>query len=297
VIDDSLYFGDTLSANDFRVYLANGGKLLFTGQEALGDYYHAFFGYGPIDALQPYMRGSSNAPLADGVFPAMPPQPSVVGVEEFNSFLKGMAFDLSTEGDGAGNQYAVDEVQWADSVDLDTAPLFEVVNTIPTVENGYVGTRSSFEPTIERVKDPIGVPQEPVAWRVAELNFGLEGVNNSEDFNTRQDLLQAIFDWQDDVVQVEFDSASYFTGAPFSFVDFTASMTSSKEADALYYRWDFGDGSGIQVTTDPFISHQYQKYGFYQAYVEVTDTFSHKAVSVPVVVQVGYFIRFPIIFR
>ena len=292
------YLGDTLNFNDFRNYLANGGKLIFTSQEVLGDFYNRFFGLGPIDAFPPYVRGASNEPLMDGVFPAMPPQPSVVGVEEFNPFLKDVILDLSTEGDGAGNQYAVDEVQWANYIDLDTAPLFEVVNTVTnTIESGYVGTRSSFEPTIERVKDPIMVPQEPVAWRVAELNFGLEGVNNDTGFNTRQELLQALFDWQDDVVNVEFGAPYYLTAVPFGYVDFTASMTSSEGGNALNYRWDFGDGSNILVTSSPAASHQYQKNGIYQAYVEVTDSFSHKAVSMPVTVFVGYHYSFPIIFR
>jgi hypothetical protein len=293
--DTDLYFGDTLNFNDFRNYLAAGGKLLFTGQEALGDFYYQYFGYGPIDSLPAYVRGASNAPLLDGVFPGMPLQPSVVGVEDANPFLKGMVLDLSTAGDGAGNQYAVDEVQWADYVDLDTAPLFEVVNTITPVESGYVGTRSSYEPTIERVKNPISVPQEPVAWRVAELNFGLEGVNSDTGFNTRQELMQALFDWQDDVVGVSFDAPSYLTPRPFGFVDFTASMTSSEAGEATYYRWDFGDGSDIVVTTSPMVSHQYKVFGLYQAYVEVVDSFGHKAVSMPVPVSVGYRIQLPLI--
>ena len=111
----------------------------------MGDYYDRFFGLGPFDAFPPYVRGRIESPLLDGVFPAMPPQPSVVGVEDSNPFLKDVILDLSTAGDGAGNQYAVDEVHWANYVDLDTGPLFEVVNTVTnTVENGYVGTRSFF---------------------------------------------------------------------------------------------------------------------------------------------------------
>jgi PKD repeat protein len=231
----------------------------------------------------------------DGVFPGEPPQPSVVGLEDFNPFLKDMMLDLSDDADGAGNQYAVDEVQWVNYIDLDTAPLFEVVNTTPTVGDGYVATRSSFEPTIERVKDPIGVPQEPVAWRVAELNFGLEGVNDTTGFNTRQDLMQAIFDWQDDQVNVAFGADSYFLAKPFGFVDFTAIATSSSGGTPQLYRWDFGDGSAIETSSSSTISHQYQKYGVYYAYVEVLDSFSHKAVSIPVTVQVGFRMNLPLV--
>ncbi len=297
-LGNSLYLGDTLSANDFRVYLANGGKLLFTGQEALGDFYYRLNGRGPIDKMQPYMRGSANAPLVDGVFPGTPPQPSVVGVEEFNPFLKDMQLDLSSEGDGAGNQYAVDEVQYANFIDLDTAPMFEVVNTVTdTVESGYVASHSSFEPTIERVKDPVGVPQEPVAWRIAELNFGLEGVNDDTGFTTRQALMQAIFDWQDDVVTVDFANPFYTAPKAFAFVNFTASANSSKGGEILRYRWDFGDGSGIQETTTGAVSHQYQVEGLYHAYVEVLDSYGHKAVSQAVLVQVGYHTFLPVILK
>lgn len=298
ILNGGIYSGDTLNADDFRSYLAGGGKLLFTGQEALGDFYNRYFGLGPIDALQPYMRGSANEPLQDGVFPSMPPhQPSIAGVEEYNPFLKDFILDLSRPGDGAGNQYAADEVQWANYIDLDTAPLFETVDTIPgRVENGYVATRSSFEPTIERAKDSIGVPQEPAAWRVAELNFGLEAVNDNTGFTTREQLMQAIFDWQDDVVAVQFGAASYTAPKPFAFVDFSAVADSSEGGQILLYRWDFGDGTGIQETTSAEVSHQYQKYGRYQAYVEVVDSYSHKAVSTPVVVQVGYQYIFPFIF-
>jgi hypothetical protein len=289
----SAYLGDTLNANDFRNYLAAGGKMIVTGQEALGDYYHRFFGLGDIDPLASYMRGAADVPLQDGVR-----APVVVGVGSANPFLKGMQLDLTPLGDGAGNQMGVDELDYINYVDMDTSPLFKVTDMVTdTVEAGYVATRSSYEPTIERVKDPIGTSNTPVSWRVAFLGFGLEGVNNDTGRNTRAELMGALFDWLDDTVTVAFGSDSYAVAEPFGSATFTATMTSSLGADDVLYRWDFGDGSDPEVTTDPTASHQYLEMGVYEAYVEVVDEFGHKAVGEPAKVQVGHQVFLPLTLR
>jgi PKD repeat protein len=72
-------------------------------------------------------------------------------------------------------------------------------------------------------------------------------------------------------------------------------MLSTEGADAAYYRWDFGDGSDIEWTTDPTVEHQYQSVGSYQARVEVMDEYGHKVVSQPVTVQIGYEIYLPLV--
>jgi len=293
-----LYLLDALEANDFRNYLAAGGKALVMGQDALGDIVMRFNALGTVDPLAGYMRGAGDIPLLDGVYGAPPPQPSAVGLEELTPFLKGVVLDLSVGGDGAGNQSRVDEVDWINYVDLDTRPLFEVPNTVVgTVESGYVATRSSYEPTLERVMDPFNVPQEPVSWRVAFFGFGLEGVNSDTGYTTREGLLGALFDWMDDEVTVAFDEPSYFVPADFGFVDLDATLTSSLGATAVYYRWDFGDGTGIAITTDPTVSHQYLERGLYWAHVEAMDVYGHHAVSDPVMVMVGYHLYMPIMSR
>jgi hypothetical protein len=295
-VGPDLYLWDSLEGNDFRNYLAAGGKMLVMGQDALGDAVMQYYDFGTVDGLAPYMRGAADKPLADGIFQTIPPQPSVVGLEDFNPFLQYMTLDLSAAGDGAGNQLGVDEIEWLNYIDLDTRPLFEVVNTVPAAESGYVATRSSYEPTIERVKDPIGVPQEPVSWRVAFLAFGLEGVNNDTGYTTCEQLLGALFDWMDDEVTVAFDAASYAVGASFTPVSFSATMSSSKGGDAVLYRWDFGDGTSYETTEENTVTHQYMVPGVYFARVEATDEYGHKAVSDPVRVTAGsVIIFFPIV--
>jgi uncharacterized repeat protein (TIGR01451 family) len=257
----------SLVSDGIRSYLAAGGKMVVMGQDALG-----------IDGLASYMRGADDDPLVDGVFQTMPPQPSLVGVESSNPFLRDVVLDLSTDGDGAGNQAWVDEVDWIDFVDLDTRPLFEVVNTVPgTVEDGYVATRSSYEPTIERVQDPIGVPQEPVSWRVTFFGFGLEGVNDDTGYATREDLLGAVFDWLDDDLSIMLEPTASSVGA---WTTLEAEVDSSAPGVGfLNYRWDFGDGHPIVSTDGPTVDHAYRNEGTYEVTVEVYDSYGHKAVT------------------
>jgi hypothetical protein len=293
-IGGGLWLFDALNHNDLRNYLAAGGKALVFGQDAIGDYLMQLWGLGNVDGLG-FMRGASDNPLSDSVFGyAEPSQPSIVGSAEYSPFLKDMVLDISFAGDGAGNQYQVDEVDWLNFIDNDNEPLFQVPNTVTgTVESGYVATRSSYEPTLERVDDPNIA--WPVSWRIAYLAFGLEGVNNDTGYATREDLVDALFSWLDDEISVTFDQTSYFSQKPFAFVTLDATMLSTEGADAVYYRWDFGDGSDIEWTTDPTVDHQYQEMGFYNARVEVMDEYGHKIVSEPVQVQVGSYLYLPLV--
>lgn len=289
---------DSLDPDAMRNYAAAGGKLLVMGQDAVGDQAAVLNLLPPVDGLAPYMRGAADVPLNDSIFGlGMPPRPSFVAVEEANPFLKDMELDVGGIGDGAINQFTVDEVDWIDFVDLDTAPLFKVVNTVPSIENGYVATRSSFEPTLERVQNPTSEPQEPVSWRVAYTAFGLEGVHDNTGFTTRAELLGTLINWLDDEVAVSFDADSYFVRKPFGIARLGANFTSSLSANPVYYRWDYGDGSGFEYTDGPVTEHQYQACGYYQAQVEVMDEYGHKAVSEPVQVQVCNHLFLPVISR
>lgn len=298
VAQADLYLLDSLEPNAMRNYNAAGGKLLVMGQDAVGDQLIPLNLLPPPDGLAPYMRGAADAPLYDSIFDyQVPPQPSIVGVEDANPFLKGTVLDISDAGDGAANQFMVDEVDWVNYVDLDTQPLFEAVNTVSSIQNGYVGTRSSFEPTLERVQNPVSEPQEPISWRVAYMAFGLEGVNDDTGYTPRAGLLGTLFDWLDDEVAVSFDEESYLVPRPFGVAQLSATLTSSLMAEAVYYRWDYGDGSDLEFTVEPTTEHQYQTCGSYQAQVEAMDEYGHKAVSEPVQVQVCSRIYLPVLYR
>jgi PKD repeat protein len=122
-------------------------------------------------------------------------------------------------------------------------------------------------------------------------------VNNNTGYYTRTALLGDLFNYVNDVPTVAFDAASYFAGTGFTPVDLSATATSNLGADAVMYRWDFGDGSEYEATAANAVSHQYQVPGNYYARVEVTDEYGHTAVSTPVRVIVGYHIFMPITMR
>ena len=262
--------------------------MLVSGQDAAG-----------IDGLAPWMRGADDVSWIDGIFPDAIPQPSIVGMEQYNPFLKDVQLDMSEGGDGAGNQLYVDELDWVNYSDLDTLPLFEVSNSVSgTLEYGIVATRSSYEPTLERMRDPL--INEPVSWRVAFLGFGLEGVNDDTGFTTRSGLLGMLLNWLDDVPVVTVEPWEYVP-APMGFANLSASLTSSKGIDeAVYYAWDFGDGSPIDYTMDGEVSHQYWYPGVYTVYVEAMDEFGHTAISAPSTVNVAMgasFVHIPMVMR
>ncbi len=275
--DNYVYWLDPI-ADDIRMYLAMGGKMLITGQDALGN-----------DGLYswPFMRGAANTPLVDGTFPM------AVGMQDVAPFLKDMVFDALPGGDGAGNQAYVDELDPLYYSDIDTGPLFQIPNTVSAVQDGVVGVKSSYEPTIERIQNPL--VYEEYSWRVAYLGFGVEGVNNDTGYNTREELVGTLFDWLDDQVMVSFDQPSYMAAGPLKFVNVTATMSATIGTEAIYYAWDFGDGSPIQYTTAPSAEHQYLQNGFYTVYVEAMDEYTHKAVGDTAVVEVGSHLYLPIV--
>jgi len=185
------------------------------------------------------------------------------------------------------------------SRNLAASPACTISASLATIDIVLEGeaVRVTDEPTLERVQNPISEPQEPVSWRVAYTAFGLEGVNDDTGYNTRQDLLGTLFDWLDDEVAVSFDQDAYFVARPFGIAQLSASLTSSLMADAVYYRWDYGDGSDFEYTAESATEHQYQACGFYQAQVEAMDEFGHKAVSEPVQVEVCTHIYLPLAYR
>ena len=282
-------FDMTLVAQDIRNYLAGGGKMLVTGQDAVG-----------IDGLAPWMRGAGDEPWLDGIFPDDIPQPSMVGRYDWNPFLQDAMLDLSPGGDGAGNQYWVDELDWLNYIDLDTKPLFEVVNTVTGLQQlGIVATRSSYEPTLARMRNPLSA--EPVSWRVIFLGFGLEGVNDDTGYTSRAELLDLLFAWLDDVPTVSFDQSWDYVAKPMGYAKLSASLTSSHgTGQAQYFAWDMGDGSDIKYTALGMMEHQYREAGMYTVYVESMDEFGHTAISEPITVKVAVgatFIQLPSIMR
>ena len=257
-------------------YLSGGGKMVATGQDI------AALNYGNGGIVN-FALTFGEGVVQNSLYPGNPPVPSMTGDNVFSSYLMNTYYDISPNGDGAGNQTSVDEIRAALYPDMDALPILVSSPVTNTALWGQLGTRMSSEPTIERVK---GAAWTHLGYRTEFLSFGLEGVNNNTGFNTREDLLDRLFGFLDDEVSLTITSPSMVTAAPWTPVTATVSAATSVVTtttgfvnEIQYYRWDFGDGTSIQTTNKPMAPHGYAHSGIYNVYVEVGDSFGHKAVA------------------
>ncbi|MCX7856096.1 MAG: S8 family serine peptidase, partial [Anaerolineae bacterium] len=110
--DNYLGFG-TLSTF-LRAYLAAGGRVLLTGQD-IGYFYGA-------ETIFPLVTGARY--VQDSLYGAGgPPRPTAAGDNLYSGFLAGRIYDFSFGGNGANNQWAVDEVAAQFYVDVDAYPI------------------------------------------------------------------------------------------------------------------------------------------------------------------------------
>jgi hypothetical protein len=159
--------------------------------------------------------------------------------------MQGLTLDLSENGDGADNQYYVDEIRHnitvTDPVSVDPffTPLF-FFDSPDNEDEGTTGMAHREQPSLEN-------PGLAYAGRSVYTTFGLEGVNNDTGFTTRDELLQRALDWGWDnpvaSVSISLSAASQY--------NFAASLTSNiSGTTGLLFRWDFGDGTAFSDWSD-----------------------------------------------
>ncbi len=258
-------------------YLDGGGRLLAVGQNLAqasdvnsdsddtwgrSDLVHGYLG---AHWLQGALWSELGAPPANEVAVAGAP----------GAFLAGMQFDLGSVGDGADNQFSVDEIApggLADGADAHLASAVLTAWEAQPVGDGVVGIAKADEPTLEETEPEL-------AYRTLYYSFGWEGINNSLGRSTRADLLTASMDWLLDVVTVTLPSG--VTGGPQRLVAIEAEAGSSVGAEIVAYRWQVGEGAGAQVFDTPTSQAQVllPANGLYPVRVEVTDALGHKAVA------------------
>jgi 2',3'-cyclic-nucleotide 2'-phosphodiesterase (5'-nucleotidase family)/subtilisin family serine protease len=284
----------------------NGGRLLATGQD-LASAWDALDSGGTGYFLYAGNLGTKH--LQDSIFDPtyaglLPPVPAVIGLPE--SPLSGMVLDISgsdpitdvVDGetvivgweDGAANQYYVDEVELAPYGDTEApdsiSSILAAVDGHP-MQDGYVASARADSPTLERSRARYD-------YRTIYLSFGFEGINNDTGYTTREELMAALLDWLTDEVTVTLEPAE---GMVNDLITLSAAMNSTVGAEAVQYRWDFGDGSDIAVSSTPSVVHAYESGGTYTAEVEVTDEYGHKAVDQATVKVTATEIFFPLVFK
>jgi hypothetical protein len=175
---------------------------------------------------------------------------------------------------GAGNQVSIDETTVVDNdprmPDRFTTPILRAASGASQA-SGAVGLNRSAEPALEQAAPAI-------PYRSTYLAFGLEGVRSDTGATTRQQLLQDLLYWHVDRPTVQVSGPVAVSG-PDQLATFTATAQTNTPATFVRYRWDFGDGSPFLETDQATVVHQYARAGAYQARVEATDSWGHRAIS------------------
>jgi subtilisin family serine protease len=233
--------------------------------------------------------------LQDSVTEGMTPTLPIIAATTAPKAFQGTSLDVSLSGDGAGNQFFIDEIAPrpnSNSNDPNSAlpyytPLFKYPGA-SNIQDGIVAMAHRDQPTLERA----GISYY---GRSIYTTFGLEGVNGA---TARRDLIKKTLESAWDEASVVISDTTPITNSS-KLVTFVATVTSMVGGGTgtgilpigtgtiptgVSYRWDFGDGTAY---TAPFagneVGHNYQFCGIYTVRVEGVDSFGNHAIgSLPV---------------
>ena len=276
--DGSSFCGGYLSmyGNSLRNYLAQGGKLIAMGQDiAFEDVFLAQLGFSfdPLitlgfDFVQDNVGSNSDLFVVNG---------------GDNPWLAGTAIQLDP-----ATSTSIDEVYPAFFTDLDTLPLFKLNNAPEKIapDGPFVGTRTSSEPTIERVKGE--AEWFPTTYRTLYTAFGLENITDAGAVSAvaaRADLIGKLEKWLVSKTEIQFAAPSFSTPQPDIGVEIVVTgVNNLNNKNVVQFRFDFGDGSPIvTVPAEPggptLVNHKFATVGKYTVYVEAEDIYGHKVVA------------------
>ena len=267
----------TANQDTLNEWLDSGGRLWTTGQnfaeasDSNGSYSSASIGRARL-----YHGYLGIKYVAGSTFSGAAPRPTATGLGP----MAGMTLDLSPGADGAGNQSSIEAS--APMPDNDTyqasdtmTPLFRQIGGTAAAGSSISFGRSS-EPSLE---------EERVQYRYRSISmgFGLEGLNSTTGFATRNQVGARSLAWLLD--RISFGAVTVTTQDPKKAakgskkVRLSTSASSSSGVAILAYRWDFGDNSHYVSTTSASVNHKFKKWGTYEVRVEATDALGHRSIS------------------
>jgi hypothetical protein len=185
--------------------------------------------------------------------------------------------ETGVSGDGAGNQYYIDEIETMPWYEPNDPGYFYPYMALFTYQSPYimnegtVGMAHRQQPTLEN-------PGIYYFGRSIYTSFGLEGVNNGGSGISRENLMSAMFDWAMDEPVATIVNTTAANAGQLTF--FEADLVSNVGATPVSFRWDYGDGSAYAgpYTSDQ-TSHTYQDCGAYTVRVEVVDSWGNHALG------------------
>ena len=261
---------------------ANGGGILFAMGQDLAAVWSSdatddnVFAYGFVlgaDWLQDSVTGYLTPTLPIGPIESAPPA--------FDNIFLFTGDPAVVSGDGAANQFYIDEVRPTAAEPAQPAWLRfnKALLKYPgsdNVEDGVVAVSHRDQPSLEN-------PGIKYLGRSIYTTFGLEGVNNTaiSELTTREELLGTFMDWAMDEPTVEVEDITWEYSPTGQMAVFTASLSSDVEsATGHTYRWDFGDGSPYTPPVDINTGgHDYEYCGYYTVRAEVTDNYGNVAIG------------------
>jgi subtilisin family serine protease len=183
-------------------------------------------------------------------------------------------------GDGAGNQWYVDEIASNDP-EPDTiagdphpyAALFQYPSPY-AIQEGIVAMSHRDQPSLEH-------PGISYLGRSIYTTFGLEGVNDGLGSTSRAELLGMLLDWGMDEPTVTISDVTHLYDDTGQQAIFEASVSSNiTGTTGATYRWDFGDGTPYAGPyTSSTAGHDYDYCGTYTVRVEATDSWGNVTIG------------------
>lgn len=181
---------------------------------------------------------------------------------------------VSPEGDGAANQFFVDEIEATPARDGEATytPLLRYPGWRNLAE-GIVAMAHRDQPSLER-------PGISYLGRSIYTTFGLEGVNDTLGFTTREQLLSAFLAWAVDEPAVTITDVTPADN-PSALTVLRATLTSNVPGTrGVSYHWDLGDGSAlVGPAPGAEVGHRYTACGPVTVRVEVTDSWGNVAIG------------------
>jgi len=185
---------------------------------------------------------------------------------------------LSPVGDGAANQYYVDEIAAkpfkAPDNPAELMPYMPLLKYpgMDNVEAGIVAMSHRDQPTLER-------PGISYFGRSIYTSFGLEGVNDGVGMTSRAELLGSFTNWAMDEPTVVISDVTPLNDSHLTM--FKATLSSNiTDTVGVSYRWDFGDETDYTpLYASSTVGHVYEFCGPKTVRVEAVDSWGNRTIG------------------
>ena len=218
------------------------------------------------------------------------------GFKSVAVFSKPVQLNTGNDPDAAANAYAIDLGEPLDTVDsapraqgrppapdnswshLAVQQLFPYIRTVMETEDGAaVMTGVSGDPSLEK---PVHGRDQGVTWRALFAGFPVEAVSGDRSHLTRVELLTEAFDWLTEPEPRSIHIAAPDGQAPGREIRLQAQADLPiGHSGVAGWRWDAGDGKGIQSTTRSELRVTYPRAGKFTVRVELTSKLGHRYVE------------------